>query len=127
MNRRHSIPSNILIVDDEQDLCFLLSQVLAQKQFHSRCVYSIADAKKSLEKMDPTVMFLDNCLPDGNGLDYIAEVKREHPSTKIVMITAHNSIQEMDLAFSKGADYFISKPFSAGVIMQTMDLLTPQE
>lgn len=72
-------------------------------------------------------MFLDNCLPDGNGLDYIAEVKREHPSTKIVMITAHNSIQEMDLAFSKGADYFISKPFSAGVIMQTMDLLTPQE
>ena len=127
MYKKDTIPLNAMIVEDEQDLCFLLSLVLIQKNLNPSCVYTIADAKKSIERINPSVLFLDNRLPDGYGIDYISEVKHNHPSTKIVMITAHNSSQDIQCAIKRGADYFISKPFNSEAIRNTIDLLLPQK
>ena len=127
MNLRDNIPLNVMIVEDEEDLCFLLSVVLIQKNLHPLCVFTIADAKKSIEKINPFLIFLDNRLPDGYGMDYIPEVKQHHPSMKIVMITAHNSLQEIQCAFNRGADYFITKPFDSATIRNIIDLLILQK
>jgi two-component system, OmpR family, response regulator len=121
--KKSSLPLNAMIVEDEDDLSFLLSLVLIQKNLNPLRVSSIAEAKTIIEKLNPLVLFLDNRLPDGYGIDYISEVKQEHPDTKIVIITAHNSLQEVQSAFKNGADYFISKPFSSDTIRNTIDLL----
>jgi two-component system, OmpR family, response regulator len=121
--KKNSLPLNAMIVEDEDDLSFLLSLVLIQKNLNPLRVSSIAEAKTIIEKLNPLVLFLDNRLPDGYGIDYISEVKQEHPDTKIVIITAHNSLQEVQSAFKNGADYFISKPFSSDTIRNTIDLL----
>jgi len=60
-------------------------------------------------------------------MDYIPEVKQYHPSIKIVMITAHNSLQEIRCAINRGADYFITKPFDSTTIRNIIDLLIPQK
>jgi DNA-binding response OmpR family regulator len=119
----NTLPINAMIVEDERDLCFLLSLVLKQKNLNPACAYSIAEAKKSIKKINPSVLFLDNCLPDGYGIDFITEVKNSLPTTKIVMMTAHNSAPDINRAMENGADYFISKPFTPDIIKNTIDLL----
>lgn len=115
---------NVMIVDDENDICFLLSIILIQKNMNPSYVNTLEEAKKTIDGVNPSILFLDNRLPDGYGLDYLLEVKRNHPLTKIVMITAHNSHQDQQCALQRGADYFISKPFSSETIKNTLDLLT---
>lgn len=107
---------NALIVDDEVDICFLLSGILRQKQLKPSFVNNLAGAKEALEKEIPAILFLDNHLPDGFGLDFIKYVKANYPLVKIVMITAHDGLQERKTAQAEGADLFISKPFTREVI-----------
>jgi len=122
----NTVHLNAMIVEDEKDLCFLLSLILKQKNLNPSCVYTIADAKKSIEKINPFILFLDNRLPDGYGIDYICEVKKNHPSIKIVMITAHNTSQDIQNAMKRGADFFISKPFNSAIIRNTIDQIFPE-
>ena len=126
MNKNNTLTHNVMIVEDEKDLCFLLSFVLKQKNLNPSCANTIADAKKKIGNIKPSLLFLDNCLPDGFGIDFISEIKENLPFTKIVMITAQNSSQEINTAKENGADYFISKPFSSEIIKDTVDRLIPQ-
>lgn len=105
-----------LIVDDEVDICFLLSGILRQKQLKPSFVNNLAGAKESLKNDTPSILFLDNHLPDGFGLDFIQYVKTNYPEVKIVMITAHDGLVERKKAQAEGADLFISKPFTREVI-----------
>lgn len=109
-------PLKALIVDDEVDICFLLSGILRQKNFKPSFVNNLASAKQSLQQEIPSILFLDNHLPDGLGLDFIQYVKETYPAVKIVMITAHDGLIERKKAQAEGADLFISKPFTREVI-----------
>jgi two-component system, OmpR family, response regulator len=112
---------NAFIIDDEQDICFLLSKVLNLKAFETECASSLKEAQTSMKGKDPELIFLDNHLPDGLGVNYIKQLKREHPSSKIVMVTAHDTNADRDNAFKAGADYFIGKPFSRDMVNKVVD------
>ena len=71
----------------------------------------------------PSIIFLDNHLPDGYGSDFITTVKDINPDATIVMITAFDSQEDIDIALSRGADYFISKPFNSQKIKATIGLI----
>ncbi len=105
-----------LIVDDEVDICYLLSGILRQKHLKPSFVNNIASAKEALKNDIPSIIFLDNHLPDGLGLDFIGYIKSNYPNVKIVMITAHDGLIERKKAQSEGADLFISKPFTREII-----------
>ena len=116
-----------MIIEDEKDLSYLLSVVLLKNNMPSARVYSIREARETIEKINPTIIFLDNHLPDGSGSDFIRQAKATYPSVKIIMITAHDSPAEIHEAFNKGADYFISKPFNSSVIRTTLDFVAPDK
>ncbi len=111
----------VLIIDDELDICYLLSGILKQKKLRTSYVNSLADAKLALKNDPPGILFLDNHLPDGFGLDFIHYIKLNCPETKIIMITAHDSAADRKKAFMEGADYFLSKPFTKELIYSTLD------
>jgi len=113
----------VLIVDDEVDICNLLSWILKQKNLSASYVNTLSDAETALKKDAPSILFLDNYLPDGFGVEFIQYVKENYPATKIIMITAHDSFSEKQKALSKGADFFISKPFTKALINETIDTL----
>lgn len=113
-----------LIVDDEVDICFLLSSILKQQQLKTSYVHTLEAAKTALQTDPPAILFLDNHLPDGRGLDFIAEIKQNWPAIKIVMITAHDSPNERRQAREEGADLFISKPFSREIILDAIRSLS---
>lgn len=112
---------NAFIIDDEQDICFLLSRVLNQKSFETQCASTLKEAQNSMNGKDPELIFLDNHLPDGLGLNYIKQLKREHPSSKIIMVTAHDTNTDRENALKEGADYFIGKPFSRDMVNKLVD------
>src|SRR4051812_45180128 len=79
----------VLIIDDEIDICYLLSGILKQKKLKTSYVNSLSAAEVALRNDPPSLIFLDNHLPDGFGLDFIGYIKDNYPRTKIIMITAH--------------------------------------
>jgi len=110
-----------LIVDDETDICYLLSNILKQKNIQTVFAGSVAEADRMLQSSSYFYyVFLDNHLPDGYGIDQIKRWKKEFPSTHVIMITAHDSFEERRKAVTDGADSFISKPFSKEVIFNTI-------
>src|SRR5436309_11634934 len=114
---------NALIIDDENDICYLLGNLLRQKNLSTESVNSLQEAEDVLQTQNPEIVFLDNYLPDGRGINFIEHIKKSHPSTRIVMITAHDTAVDRDKAFKNGADYFISKPFSREIIFKTLESL----
>jgi DNA-binding NtrC family response regulator len=108
-----------LIVDDEPDICFLLMEILHKKNLHNFSVNNLADAMLFLQSYEPAVIFLDNKLSDGLGVDYIRLFKQQHPAATVIMITAHDNFREK--AIQEGADHFITKPFSKDAILKVIE------
>ena len=102
---------NILIVEDEGDICLLLNIMLTDDSTKMDHVNSIQSAKEYLKNSQPDVIVLDNILPDGMGIDAITTFKEMCPSTKILMISgmgeAHRSV-----ALANKADNYLAKPFN---------------
>jgi two-component system, OmpR family, response regulator len=113
----------ILIVDDELDICYLLSGMLKQRNFRTGFVNSLSDAIIALQTDTPSLLFLDNHLPDGFGLDFIPYVKKNYPEMKVIMITAHDSAAERKTAYNGGVDLFVAKPLSRKLIDDAIDKL----
>ena len=116
-----TIYESAMIIEDEKDLCYLLTNVLKKNNVPSACVYSIKEARETIRNIKPSIIFIDNHLPDGIGSDFISQAKAIYPTAKVIMITAHDSPAEIDEAFHRGADYFISKPFNSTTIKTTLD------
>ena len=108
----------ILIVEDEGDMCLLLNIILKEKGVKLDHVKSISAAEDFLQKDDPSLVILDNKLPDGYGIDYIPALKKAHPSTKVIMISALASSK--DVALSNGADLFLEKPFTKDMLCKSV-------
>lgn len=112
-----------LIIDDETDICYLLGSLLRKKDIDTSYVNTLRDAANILETTDPQIIFLDNHLPDGLGVNFIGFIKRFHPLTKIIMITAYDTAADVKKAYKEGVDYFIGKPFSKESINNVVENL----
>ena len=110
-----------LIVDDERDICYLLSNILKQRNIQTAFAGSLAEADKMLQLPNYYYyVFLDNHLPDGLGINQIKRWKEKFPFIHVIMITAHDSYEERKKATKDGAEHFISKPFSKEVILNSI-------
>jgi len=118
--------NKVLIVDDELDICYLLSGMLRQRNFQTGFVNSISEAATALQTNAPSLLFLDNHLPDGFGLEFIPFVKKNYPEIKIIMITAHDGAVERKKAYDGGVDLFIAKPLTRKMINDAIDKLLMQ-
>ena len=114
---------NVLIVDDEPDICFLFDKILHKRKLRTGYAYNLADAVRAMYSDRPSLVFLDNNLPDGQGIDFIPYLKLHYPDTRVIMVTANDSPSDKSIAFQKGADGFLSKPLSLDLINRTLDTI----
>jgi two-component system, OmpR family, response regulator len=115
--------NKVLIVDDEMDICYLLSGMLKQRNFLTGFVNTLSDAVIALQNDTPSILFLDNHLPDGFGLDFIPFIKKNYPEVKVIMITAHDGAVERKQAYDGGVDLFVAKPLNRKLINDAIDKL----
>lgn len=91
-----------LIVDDEEDICYLLGNLLKQKKLNLEYANTLQAAKNILRYQYPEIIFLDNNLPDGLGIDFIRYIKKVYPLAKVILITAHDCYDTKNKAFIGG-------------------------
>lgn len=101
----------VLIVEDEGDMCLLLNILLNGKEMELDHVKNISAAEQYLQNEQPSVIILDNKLPDGFGVELIPFLKKTYPSIKIIMISGFDASAK-DAALESGADVFLEKPFT---------------
>lgn len=101
----------VLIVEDEGDMCLLLNILLNGEEMELDHVQSLLAADEYLQKQLPSVIILDNKLPDGYGIDFIIYIKKKYPSVKIIMISGFDASAK-DVALENGADAYLEKPFT---------------
>lgn len=107
----------LLLVDDDETLCSVLSQALEKRGFMVNVAHSINAALAILDGNAPEYAVIDLKMPDGSGLALVAELKSLDPHTKIVVFTGHSSIVTAVEAIKLGAIYYLSKPADADDIM----------
>ena len=100
----------VLVVEDEGEIGLLLNIILNEKDFELDYVNNLLSADEYLQKEEPSVIILDNKLPDGFGVDFISYIKKKYSDIKIIMISGFASAK--DVALANGADMFFEKPFS---------------
>jgi len=111
--------TKILVVEDEGQIGLVLNMILSHRDFDVDYVSSLLSAGEYLEKNNPSVIILDNKLPDGYGVDFITWLKKKYPSIKIIMISGFSTAR--DVAMANGADAFLEKPFSMDTVNTTID------
>lgn len=109
----------VLIVEDEGDMCLLLNILLTGKDMELDHVKNLSAAEAYLQNEQPSVIILDNKLPDGFGVDFISVLKKQYPSIKIIMISGFDGSAK-DVALENGADVFLEKPFTRDQLYQSI-------
>jgi two-component system OmpR family response regulator len=113
------LAKKLLVVEDEGQIGLVLNMILSDRNFDLDYVSSLLDAQEYLEKNKPSLVILDNKLPDGFGVDFISYIKRKYPSIKIIMISGFSTVR--DVALENGADMFLEKPFSMDKVNEAID------
>ena len=109
----------LLVVEDQGEMCLVLGLILSDREFQLDYVNNLLDADEYLQKNKPSVIILDNQLPDGFGVDFITYVKKKYPAIKIIMISGFSTAR--DIALENGADVFLEKPFSMDNVNDAID------
>ena len=103
---------NILIIDDEKDLCQLLGDALSSYDYNVKFVHTKKTALSSLKEQTPDMVFCDLKLSDGDGMKILSKIKSISPGTIVNIISAYGSEEAREEAKRLGAYSFIDKPFS---------------
>jgi DNA-binding NtrC family response regulator len=101
----------ILVIDDEELICWAIEKKLKQIGFDIRIAYDGESGIKIAEKFSPDIIFVDNKLPDISGLIVLKKIKDLIPSVSIVFMTAYGTIETAVKAIKYGAIEFVQKPF----------------
>jgi two-component system, NtrC family, response regulator PilR len=100
----------VLVVDDEPDLCELLSITLQRMELNPRTANTLAAAQRLLKTETFDLCLTDMQLPDGDGLELVEWMQQATPTVPVAVITAHGNMETAVRALKAGAFDFVSKP-----------------
>lgn len=105
-------PPKVLIIDDEHELCALLSDYLRDKGYEPSSAFSGAEGLEKLRAERFHLVLTDIRMPGLSGLATLEEIKRLDPSIEVILMTAFGDAASAALAMKLGAYDFIEKPFA---------------
>ncbi|MFT0211217.1 response regulator transcription factor [Pseudomonas sp. F1_0610] len=102
--------NSVLLVDDDIELCELLSHWLTQEGFQVSCCHDTQSAQQQLLKFQPDITILDVMLPDGSGLELLRNLRKNYAQLPILMLSARGEPLDRTLGLELGADDYMAKP-----------------
>lgn len=103
--------SKILVVDDDRTLCGTVESWLKYEQHNVDLAHTYADAAQFLKTYTYDAIILDILLPDGNGVDLLAQFRRHKGNTRVLMLTGRGELEHKEAGYDAGADDYLTKPF----------------
>ena len=101
----------MLIVEDERDICDCLEQFFSAKGFAVASAFSAEEALERLKAAAPDVILLDILLPGLSGIELLKRARALHPSARVIMVTALDRDELRREAYFLGAAGYVTKPF----------------
>ncbi len=112
----------VLILEDESSLRTALFRAFDRNGYKPLTSSRIDEAKKLLQ-MDDSIdlAIVDMNLPDGNGIDYMCEIKAQSPDCEVIILTGAATVESAISATQKGAFHFVTKPFNLDEVLSLAD------
>lgn len=102
----------VLVVDDEPVVVNSIRKTLSRKSFRVEEAFSGREAMERITAESFDLVLLDMRLPDANGLDLVADIKKRKPELRVVIVTGYASIDTAVEAIKRGANDYMPKPFT---------------
>ena len=116
---------SILVVDDEQIIADTLLEIMNGAGFRATAAYNGATALRIAVAVQPDYLLTDVAMPEMNGVQLAIAVKRQFPSTKIVLLSGHAGIMDVLLeSRDRGYEFeLISKPVDPKLLIDRLKAL----
>ena len=113
----------VLIVDDEEDLTWSISKILAKDKdkYILIAVNSAVEALQVLSQLPIELVITDVRMPGMNGLATLREIKQRHPLVEVIMLTGHASIETAVQGMELGAFDYLMKPMDIDELLYKVE------
>lgn len=112
---------NILIIDDEEDIRFLLREVLKLHNYNTIEAPSAEKGMILLKKEKVDLLLLDMQLPEMNGLEFVQEIRKENKELPVIIMTAFHAIEGVVEMMEEEVQGFIKKPFGIEEVLMKIE------
>lgn len=106
----------LLVVEDDREIRAMMQSALAVEGFEVQTAVSLSEARALLQNSPPDVVVLDLGLPDGDGLELVQQIRKQH-SLPILIVSARHQEEQKIRLLDAGADDYLSKPFAVGELL----------
>ena len=111
--------SDILIVEDEPVTQSAMKKTLEKHDFSVSQAFTLAEAWSILSDSSPQAIVLDILLPDGNGLDFLRELRKTH-NVPVLIMTAKNATADIIAGLDAGGDDYLVKPCNFDIFVMRL-------
>ncbi|MGH9179663.1 MAG: response regulator transcription factor [Acidimicrobiales bacterium] len=115
--------SRILVVDDEDNITFLLDAALRHFGFDVRVAGNGRDALKEVEQFAPDVVLLDVMLPDLDGFEIVRRMRTNGTKVPVLFLTARDAVEDKVRGLTLGGDDYVTKPFSLEEVVARIQVI----
>jgi DNA-binding NtrC family response regulator len=102
--------ARILVVDDEANMAKVVARSLERRGHEVICAGDGSEALKRLAESDFALVLSDQRMEPMNGMELLSRVRRDHPSTALIMMTAYGEVEHAVAAMRAGAAHYLNKP-----------------
>ena len=106
----------VLVVEDDREIRAMMQSSLSVEGFEVQTAVSLSEASAMVRHAPPDVLVLDLGLPDGDGIELVHEVRKQHSLPILIVSARHQEAQKIRL-LDAGADDYLTKPFSVGELL----------
>ena len=110
----------VLVVDDQENMCWILSKVLSDARFSVKTAHSAREALSITDKDEISAAIIDYRLPDSNGFDLFLNLRKRGRDFPCVLITSYGSSELREEALGLGFDAYFDKPFDNGILLAAL-------
>ncbi|MBU0909140.1 MAG: response regulator [Proteobacteria bacterium] len=112
------LQAKVLLVDDEEEFCNMLSERLETRGLKVNTVLSGEDAVARVENQNFDAIIVDLAMPGIDGLETLRRIKEKRPDLEILMLTGHGTVKSGIEAMKLGAEDFLEKPVDMKVLLE---------
>jgi len=106
----------ILLIEDERKIQNYNRHLLGEEGFKVETAMTLAEARNILLTCKPDAIILDIGMPDGNGLDFLKELRAQGNKIPVLLLTGYSQDVEIETGFDAGCDDYLPKPYTFGVL-----------
>src|SRR5690606_18326841 len=112
--------NQILVIDDDQDLCRVLSNFLKKSKFEVDVAYKAEEGLNLLRSNSYDLVLCDYRLPDMTGVEALQKIKVLNPDVAVVIITGYSDVRTAVDTFRYGANDYVTKPLYPDELLVTV-------